>query len=168
MLLQQALWWRELHLAISHCHPYFSVWVSLTGIGGQTVNVPLLHSKFFRPSGRDLWILLMAYCQSGDSNNRSLNGLLGRTCRISCNQSAGNFGKSKILNPWYWLLGELAWRGRGTGFQLTRQVLQQTQRLLRECGLRYLSVLSHLLARIGVQINFHARFKNFWQDHWPR
>ncbi len=71
------------------------------GIGGQTVNIPFLHSESFSLLGRDLWVVLMAYCQSRVSKKRCLNGLLGRTHRISCNRLAGNFAESKILNPWY-------------------------------------------------------------------
>jgi hypothetical protein len=44
--------------------------------------VPILHSAFFRPSGTDLRLELMAYCQSGVSKRRRLKGLLGGTRRI--------------------------------------------------------------------------------------
>jgi hypothetical protein len=53
---------------------------------------------------------------------------------ISRNWLAGNFADCKILNPWYKILGELARQGRGTGFQSTRQVLQQMQCPHREHG----------------------------------
>jgi hypothetical protein len=70
-------------------------------IGGQAVNVPFLHSESLKPLGRDLWFILMVHCQSGVSSKRCFNGLLGGTCRISCNLLAGNFAESKILSPWY-------------------------------------------------------------------
>jgi hypothetical protein len=54
-------------------------------MGGQTVRVTFLHSKSFKPLGRDLRFVIIAYCQSGVSKIRCLNELLGRTCRISRN-----------------------------------------------------------------------------------
>jgi hypothetical protein len=51
-------------------------------MGGLTGGVPFLHLAFFRPSGGDLRLKLMVYCQSRVSKRRCLKGLLGRTCRI--------------------------------------------------------------------------------------
>ena len=52
------------------------------GIGGQVTDFHFLYSKFLRPSGRDLRLELMAYCQSGVSRMRHLKDNLGGTCRI--------------------------------------------------------------------------------------
>jgi hypothetical protein len=71
------------------------------GMGGWKVNIPFLHSESFRHLGMDLWVVLMAYCESRVSKKRCFNRLLGGTCKISHNLSAGNFVESKILNPWY-------------------------------------------------------------------
>jgi hypothetical protein len=51
-------------------------------MGGLTGGVPFSYSAFFRPSGGDLRLELMAYCQSGVSKRRCLKGLLGGTRRI--------------------------------------------------------------------------------------
>jgi hypothetical protein len=64
---------------------------------GQLMS-PSLHSESFKTLGRDLRVILMAYCQSGVSNKRCFNGLSGGTRRISRNWSAGNFADCKILN----------------------------------------------------------------------
>jgi hypothetical protein len=51
-------------------------------MGSLTGGVPFLHSVFFRPSGRDLRLELMAHCQSRVSKIRCLNELLGGVRRI--------------------------------------------------------------------------------------
>ncbi len=51
-------------------------------MGGLTGGVPFSHSAFFRPSGGDLRLELMAHYQSGVSKIRHLNELLGGVCRI--------------------------------------------------------------------------------------
>ncbi len=128
-------------------------------IGVQMVNVPFSHSKSLRPSGRDLWAVLMAHCQSNISRRSHLNGLFGKTCRISCSQMAGNFVEGEILNPCTWLLPEFAWQGRGTGFCCARQVLQQTQCSRRDRDSSVLGVFSRLLARKMVELDILWRGK---------
>jgi hypothetical protein len=66
-------------------------------MGGLTGGVPFLHSKFFRPSGGDLRLELMAHCQSGVSNIRRLKELLGGVCRIPQRGSAWNFTEHKWI-----------------------------------------------------------------------
>ncbi len=85
----------------------------------------LLAFWVFQTFGRGLENVLIVYCHSRVSKIRCLNELLGGTHRISCNRSAGCFIECKILNPWYWFLGELAWQHIGTGFLHTRWSLQQ-------------------------------------------
>jgi hypothetical protein len=60
-------------------------------------NVPVLHSKYLRYSGKELWVILMVYCQSRVLRRSCLNGLFGGTCRISHSQLAGN--SEKGLTP---------------------------------------------------------------------
>jgi hypothetical protein len=57
-------------------------------MGGLTGGVPFLHSVFFRPSGGDLRLELMAHCQSGVFKIRCLNELLGGVRRIPRRGSA--------------------------------------------------------------------------------
>ncbi len=59
--------------------------------------MPFSYSAFLRPSGRNLRLELMAYCQSGVSNKRRLKELLGKTRRILRRGSTWNFAESKIL-----------------------------------------------------------------------
>jgi hypothetical protein len=66
-------------------------------MGGLTGGVPVLHSAFFRPSGRDLRLELMAHCHSGVSKIRRLNKLLGGVCRIPQRGSAWYFTECKIF-----------------------------------------------------------------------
>ncbi len=51
-------------------------------MGGLTGGVPFLHSTFLRPSGGDLWFVLMVNCQSGVSNKVRLKELSGGTHKI--------------------------------------------------------------------------------------
>jgi hypothetical protein len=66
-------------------------------MGGLTGGMPFSHLAFFRPSGGDLRLELMAYCQSGISNKRCLKGLLGGTHRILLRGSALDFANNEIL-----------------------------------------------------------------------
>ncbi len=66
-------------------------------MGSLTGGLPFLHSAFFRPSGRDLRLELMAHCQSGVSKIRRLNELLGGVRRIPQRGSACNVTERKIL-----------------------------------------------------------------------
>ncbi len=67
------------------------------GIGGQATDFPFLHSKGLRPSGGDLRLELMAYCQSEVSRMRCLKDNLGGTRRILCTGSAQSSAGHKIL-----------------------------------------------------------------------
>jgi hypothetical protein len=104
-------------------------------MGGQAINVPFSHSELFRPSGGDLRLKLMAYCQSRVSKIRRLDANLGQTCRILQRGSAGYFANHKILTFCGGFIGGLTWRQRGTGFRCTRMESSgNTSAHIEECG----------------------------------
>jgi hypothetical protein len=98
-------------------------------MGGQAFNFPFLHSEFFRPSGRDLRLELMEYCQSGVSKIRCFKVDLGRTCRILCRGSAWYFADCKILIFVGGSLMDLPDGGEGLVSAAPERSLQQTPML---------------------------------------
>ncbi len=91
------------------------------------VSIPFLHSESLRPLGRDLGVVLIAYCQSRFLRRRCLNGLFGRTHRVSHNHLAGNFAEGKILNPCIDSLVSIPNEGEGLVSAVPEKLLQQMQ-----------------------------------------